>query len=184
MPPIMMASGAMPAMTVSGAAAATTKNTIEPVPSAPCSRRSGAVAVDWDTGLLLNGMGNRGRTGRSVGAGAGEPGAQYGQVAQVAGRDGGRVGGEVDQVGAHAGAQHAPAVLLERLVRDAGGVGGERGGRGDALGGQPAAVRVPGRGLPGDGGGDAVQGLVGGDRPVAAERDTGAGVQQGGGLVL
>jgi hypothetical protein len=55
MPPIMMASGAMPAMTVSGAAAATTKNTIELTPSAPCSRRSGALAGGGDMGLLLRG---------------------------------------------------------------------------------------------------------------------------------
>ena len=89
-----------------------------------------------------------------------------------------------DQVGAHAGAQHAPLVLLERLVGDAGGVGGQRVGGGDPLGRQPAAVRVPCGGLPGRRGGDAGQGLVGGDRPVAAERHAGAGTQQAGDLVL
>src|SRR5580704_6179147 len=132
MPPIMMASGAMPAMTVSGAAAATTKNTIELTPSAPCWRRSGA-GVGWDTGLAPKRDGNRGWAGGSVGAGSGEPGAQHGQVAQLGGRGGGRVGGEMDQVGAQAGAQHAPMAFLERLVGDTGGVGGQRVGGTDPL---------------------------------------------------
>ncbi len=83
----------------------------------------------------------------SAGAGSGEPSTKHGQVTQLAGGDDGGVGGEVDEVGAHAGAQHAPLVLLERLVGDAGGVGGQRVGYADPLGRQPAAARVPAGGL-------------------------------------
>src|SRR6478752_7046800 len=110
-PPIMMAIGAMPAITVSGAAAATTKNTMSRTPRAPRSRRSWVpVDVDMGRGLLrasTSGIGKQGDGvaqfgGRvaapSVGSDSAEPGSVHRDVGDVRAGNGGWVRGEVDEV--------------------------------------------------------------------------------------
>ena len=54
MPPTRTASGAMPAMTVSGAAAATTRNTMPRAPSAFDLRWSGTAGAAPVSGVLVD----------------------------------------------------------------------------------------------------------------------------------
>ena len=58
----------------------------------------------------------------SVGGPTGEPGAQDGQARERGGCGLDRVGGEMHQIGAHAGAQNAPFLLLERLMGASGAI--------------------------------------------------------------